>query len=177
MDGVWISCCVKFLLPLMISCVFRKFDYKLVLLVLSINISFYFKGVFSVVSGVTLKLSLCTEMVAIAGHEISPGTLIIQILLMRPFRVPYIIRFVYQNSFTVCLSSKFFSCFLACEIRSRFCSNYSIVNHARFPCRSILVISDVSLSVSVSRNESGNCEKRFKLCITVAFRDVCGSGI
>ena len=40
-DGVWISCCVKFIVPLRVSCVFMKFEIKLLLLVLSLTIALY----------------------------------------------------------------------------------------------------------------------------------------
>ena len=40
-------------------------------------------------------------------------------------------------------------------------------------CRSIFIICDLSISVSVSRIESRNCEKRFVSRLTIACRDVC----
>ena len=38
-DGVHISCCVKFLIPLGFSCVLIDIEFKLLLLVLSLNIA------------------------------------------------------------------------------------------------------------------------------------------
>ena len=38
-DGVHISCCVNFLVPLRVSCVLIDIEFKLLLLVLSLNIA------------------------------------------------------------------------------------------------------------------------------------------
>ena len=48
------------------------------------------------------------------------------------------------------------------------------MKHARIQCRSILIIDDISLSMSVSRIESKNCEKKLISRLTIAYRDVSG---
>ena len=48
------------------------------------------------------------------------------------------------------------------------------MNHAREFSISVLLLCDISLSVSVSRIESRKYEKRFISRPTVACRDVCG---
>ena len=47
------------------------------------------------------------------------------------------------------------------------------MNHVRSLCKSIFVTLDISSSVSVSRLESKNCEKRIISLLTFIRRDVC----
>ena len=68
-DRVRVFCCERFLVPLSVSCVLMTVEFKLFFSVLSVNIALLFKGVASIVSGIIVTLSLCTEIVLIAALD------------------------------------------------------------------------------------------------------------